>query len=162
LFIFPSNYQMRLKLRLRTVWFYMSTTWPFLFRICFSCRHLVNIPNHCSWFFWNWGIDCISIIAWMSRLDVFYFWWGEYLQKIIKLEIGGKNHNTRMKWIQQIKTVRDQGQRRTAPWNELPNLVPHAILGIDCGIDVTIWPLELKYFQYLKGSSRCWSKIRIF
>ena len=36
---------MRLKLRLRTVWFYMSTTWPFLFRICFSCRHLVNIPN---------------------------------------------------------------------------------------------------------------------
>ena len=37
---------MRLKLRLRTVWFYMSATWPFIFRICFSCLHLVNIlPN---------------------------------------------------------------------------------------------------------------------
>ena len=43
-----------------------------------------------------------SFLSWMF----FYFWWGEYLQKIIKLEIGGKNHNTRMKWIQQIKTVR--------------------------------------------------------
>ena len=41
---------------------------------------------------------------------------------------------------------------RTSPRIEqsVPNLVPHAILGIDCGIAVTIWPLELKYFQYLK------------
>ena len=62
--------------------------------------------------FLKWGIDCMIIIAWMSHFYpgcFFYFWWGEYLQKIIKLEIGGKNHNTRMKWIQQIKTVRGSG-----------------------------------------------------
>ena len=73
-----------------------------------------------------------------------------------------ENHKIRDWWQESQYSDEMDTTDKNRPWirvsvervdpNEqsVPNLVPHAILGIDCGIAVTIWPLELKYFQYLK------------